>query len=151
MLHITEISKKECRAADTLTLAFDMRQKSRLLTLLDSGEEAALMLPPGTTLRGGDFLCATDGRVIEVKAQAERVITGYTQDYLTWARACYHLGNRHVPLQLGVGWLRFAYDHVLVRMISNMGLRVVDECAPFEPEAGAYAQHAARPVFTNPC
>lgn len=125
-----------------LQLPYELRQKSRLRTQLVSGEEVGLMLPPGEMLRGGDLLVASDGRVIEVIAQAERVLQADCADPLELARAAYHLGNRHVAIQLGAGWLRITADHVLAKMLEGLGLMVAELEAPFEPEPGAYGGHA---------
>ena len=123
----------------TLRLAFDQRQKSRLRARLASGEEVALLLPRGTLLRGGDLVGASDGRVIEVVAEPERVLHIECASPVELARCAYHLGNRHVPVQLGEGWLRIAADHVLAEMLAKLGARVTPIEAPFEPEAGAYS------------
>ncbi len=138
MLQITEILEQAEPAAATLTLPFQDRQRSRLRTKLDNGEEAGLMLPRGHVLRGGDCVRAADGRVIEIRAADETVSTVQSADLKELARAAYHLGNRHVPLQVGEGWLRYRHDHVLDEMVRLLGLDVVCEQAPFEPEAGAY-------------
>jgi urease accessory protein len=133
------------RAADhTLVLPFGERSKSRLRATLDNGEEAGLFLERGSVLRHGDLLLADDGRVIEVRAAPETVSTVHAADGLQLARASYHLGNRHVALQIGAGWLRYQHDHVLDDMIRGFGLEVVIEQLPFEPEGGAYvaASHA---------
>lgn len=106
--------------------------------VLDSGEEAGLFLERGTVLRHGDLLFTDDGRVVEVQAAREWVSTVHTDSGLMLARASYHLGNRHVALQIGPGWLRYAHDHVLDDMLRGFGLRVTIEQAPFEPEGGAY-------------
>jgi urease accessory protein len=121
-----------------LCLPFELRQKTRLRTSLRSGEEVAVMLPRGQVLRGGQRLRASDGRVFEVVAEPERVlhITCDTSQALT--RAAYHLGNRHVPVQIGDGFLRIAGDHVLVDMLHGLGARCQSMEAAFEPEAGAY-------------
>jgi urease accessory protein len=137
-LQIVERLSADSPAQATLTLPFEQRQKSRLRTRLDSGEDVGLFLPRGTVLRHGDRLRAADGRVIEVRAAPETVSTGRTDDPLLLARAAYHLGNRHVALQLGPGWLRYLHDYVLDRMVRELGLEVICEQAPFEPEAGAY-------------
>ena len=137
-LQIVERLNENLPARATLTLPFEQRQKSRLRTRLDSGEEVGLFLPRGTVLRHGDRLRAADGRVIEVRAAPETVSTARTDEPLRLARAAYHLGNRHVALQLGPGWLRYLHDHVLDGMVRELGLDVVCEQAPFEPEAGAY-------------
>jgi len=119
-----------------LRLPFDSRQKSRLKAKLASGEEVALMLPRGEILRGGDLVTASDGRVIEVVAEAEKLLH-IESDSLP--KAAYHLGNRHVPVQVGEDFLRIAEDHVLEEMLRKLGAKVSHVEAPFEPEAGAYA------------
>ena len=134
------------RSADRkLKLPFGERSKSRLLALLDNGEEVGLFLERGSVLRHGDLLLADDGRVIEVEAASETVSTVHTADAVMLARASYHLGNRHVALQIGAGWLRYQHDHVLDDMLRGFGLDVRVDEAPFEPEGGAYvaaANHA---------
>ena len=119
-----------------LKLPFDSRQKSRLRATLVSGEEVGLMLPRGEILRGGDLVTASDGRVIEIVAEPEKVLHIETKDL---ARVAYHLGNRHVPVQVGDGFLRITEDHVLEEMVKKLGAAVTHLEAPFEPEAGAYA------------
>ena len=127
--------------SEQLTLPFDKRQKSRLRVSLDSNIEAFLALNRGTLLRNGDLLRAENGLIIEVRAANEEVATASTEDSLLFARACYHLGNRHTALQIGIGWLRLQRDHVLEDMIRSLGLDVRHERAPFEPEGGAYRNH----------
>jgi urease accessory protein len=122
-----------------LRLPFELRQKSRLKTKLVSGEEVGLMLPRGDILRGGDLVTASDGRVIEVVAEPEKVLHVVCETPAELARAAYHLGNRHVPVQVGDGFLRLAADHVLEEMLKKIGANVSSMEAPFEPEAGAYA------------
>tara|TARA_R110001592_G_scaffold357416_1_gene660456 strand:- start:9558 stop:10025 length:468 start_codon:yes stop_codon:yes gene_type:complete len=122
----------------TLSLPIDQRIKSRLKVTLDDGREAGLFLPRGAVLRGGDLLESTDGVVIKVQAAAETVSTIYSDDAHALARICYHLGNRHVPLQITAIWVRYQHDHVLDDMVRGLGLTVEVEQAPFEPEAGAY-------------
>jgi urease accessory protein len=122
-----------------LTLPFEQRQKSRLRAQADNGEEVALILPRGRVLRGGDRVAATDGREVEILAAAEKLLHIESAEL---ARVAYHLGNRHVPLQVGPGFLRIAEDHVLEEMARKLGARVSHVEAPFEPEAGAYGhQH----------
>lgn len=122
----------------SLTLPFETRQKSRCKVALDNGAPAALALPRGKALRAGDLLQAEDGSVIEVRAAAEAVSTASSASPLLLAHACYHLGNRHVPLQIGDGWCRYLRDHVLDEMVRALGLEVSAEEAPFEPVDGAY-------------
>jgi len=124
------------KVAGKLELPFELRQKSRLRTKLASGEEVALMLPRGEILRGGDLVTASDGRVFEVISQKEKLLNIETRDLV---KAAYHLGNRHVPVQIGEGFLRIAEDHVLEEMLNKLGAKVSKIEAPFEPEAGAYA------------
>ena len=127
-----------------LILPFAERSRSRLRAVLDNGEEAGLFLERGSILRHGDLLLSDDGRVIQVEAAPESVSTVHTDNGLMLARASYHLGNRHVALQIGAGWLRYCHDHVLDDMLRGFGLEVTIELAPFEPEGGAYvaASHA---------
>jgi urease accessory protein len=125
-------------AAEQLVLPFELRQKSRLRARLASGTEVGLFLERGIVLRGGDLLLAEDDTVIEVVAALETVSTVRDADAMRLARAGYHLGNRHVPVEIGDGWLRYGHDHVLDDMVRGLGLTVMIEQAPFEPEAGAY-------------
>ena len=124
-----------------LLLPFDLRQKSRQRARLASGEEVAIELPRGQVLRGGDWVIASDGRAIEVIAAVEKVLHVECDSPQSLARAAYHLGNRHVPVQVGDGWLRIAADHVLARMLEGLGARLKPMDAAFEPEAGAYGAH----------
>lgn len=126
-----------------LTLGFEARCKSRLRARLDGGEEIGLFLPRGHILRGGDLLQGRHGEVIEVRAAAEHVTQACCDDALLLARAAYHLGNRHVAVQLLPGALRIQADAVLGQMLTGLGLQVSELDAPFEPEAGAYGGHAA--------
>jgi urease accessory protein len=136
MLEITARLEKGARApSGQLRLPFELRQKSRLRTKLVSGEEVALMLPRGGILRGGDLVAASDGRAIEVLAEPEKLLHIESAEL---ARVAYHLGNRHVPVQVGEGFLRIAADHVLAEMVKQLGARVSSIEAPFEPEGGAY-------------
>lgn len=122
-----------------LILPFELRQKSRLRTTVASGEEIGLFLPRGSILRDGDCLQADDGRVVGVTAAPEDLIEVRCADADALARAAYHLGNRHTPVQVGVGWLRLAADEVLAAMLRGLGAVVTPVRAPFEPEPGAYA------------
>lgn len=122
-----------------LTLPFERRQKSRQRTQLDDGRDVSLALPRGTVLTDGDRLRAETGEVIEVRAANEDVSTVRGSSHLELLRAAYHLGNRHVPLQVESGWLRYLRDHVLDDMVRELGLAVSHESAPFIPESGAYS------------
>ena len=138
-LTVCERLDARCAADAHLVLPFELRCRSRFRACLTSGEEIGVLLPRGQTLRGGDLLRAPDGRVIEIAAATESVSTVYGTDPSALARAAYHLGNRHVALQVGDGWLRYLHDHVLDAMVHGLGLEVKAEQAPFEPETGAYS------------
>lgn len=141
MIKVTELLDHPTTSQAILSLPFELRQKSRLKANLDSGEEVGLMLPRGRVLRGGDCLRAENGLVILLQAANEPVTTATAPSKLTLQRACYHLGNRHVPLQITERWIRYLQDHVLDDMVASLGLTVTHENAPFEPETGAYHHH----------
>jgi len=122
-----------------LVLPFELRQKSRLRTTVADGEEIGLFLPRGSVLRDGECLRSDDGRIVRVSAADENLLEVRCADADALARAAYHLGNRHTPVQVGTGWLRLADDDVLAGMLRGLGATVTAVRAPFEPEAGAYA------------
>lgn len=122
-----------------LVLPFDTRQKSRFLATLSDGREALVQLERGSVLRGGDRLLSTEGELVLVRAAPELVSVGVAHDPLLFARACYHLGNRHIPLQITSQCVLYQHDHVLDDMLRQLGLHVSSDQRPFEPEAGAYA------------
>ena len=124
----------------SLTLTFDERRKSRLRAKLDDGTEVALMLERGSVLRGGDALVTDYGSVVLVKAADEMVSTVHASCVRELARVAYHLGNRHVPLEVGDGWVRYEHDHVLDNLVAGLGLSAVVGSAPFEPEGGSYGR-----------
>lgn len=146
MLRLIRRLPHEGEASDTLTLAYQFRQKSRLRVTLDSGREAGLMLPRGEgALRDGVLLQAEDGTIVRVRSAPETLSIVRCSEPRLLARAAYHLGNRHVPLQIDDGWLAYLHDHVLDDMVRGLGLDVVVEQRPFEPEAGAYAGGHSHP------
>jgi urease accessory protein len=117
-----------------LVLTYEQRCKSRLRV-----NDAAFMLPRGRVLRAGERITATDGREFEVACAPEKLLHVETEGLV---KAAYHLGNRHVPVQIGDGFLRIAEDHVLEDMLKKLGARVSHVEAAFEPESGAYShQH----------
>lgn len=128
------------QATESLTLVFELRRRARLRTQLDSGREVGLLLERGLSLRHGDRLASKDGDlVVEVRARPELLSTVETPDQHLLARAAYHLGNRHVPLQLEPGKLAYQHDHVLDGLMHELGLAVKVLERPFEPEPGGYA------------
>ncbi|TVP85183.1 MAG: urease accessory protein UreE [Thioalkalivibrio sp.] len=122
-----------------LSLPFETRQRSRFRAVLDDGTEVAVMLQRGQILRHGEYLCGPGAPVVRVAAAPEPVSEVRSTDPLLLMRASYHLGNRHVPLELAPGSLRYLHDHVLDDMVRGLGLTVTESRLPFEPEAGAYA------------
>lgn len=139
MLMLTRRVSEAATVSATATLNLDTRIKSRVRIRLDDGREAGLLLERGQLIRGGELLADEQGaEVVRVLAAPEQVSTVRCADPLLLARACYHLGNRHVPLQIEAGLARYQHDHVLDDMVRGLGLEVVIEQAPFEPEAGAY-------------
>lgn len=122
----------------TLCLTMDERTKSRLKVALSDGQEAGLFLPRGTVLKEGDILLSEEGDVVTIEAAKEQVSTVYSDDPLLLARVCYHLGNRHVPLQIEAGWCRYFHDHVLDDMARGLGATVVVGLEKYQPEPGAY-------------
>ena len=139
MLEITErIEGYTGTCSTSLTLPFDQRQKSRLRVALDNGNEASLILNRGAVLRHGDLLRTACGEVIEVRASLEAVSMVHESNSHLLSRACYHLGNRHVPLQIEDGSICYLQDHVLDDMVRSLDLAVEHLETSFEPEPGAY-------------
>lgn len=133
-------------ATDSVALAYDERKRSRLKVTLASGAEAGIFLERGDHLHGGDRLAAEDGSaVVEILAAPEKLIEAVADSPLLFARAAYHLGNRHVPVQIlpteNGGKLRFQTDHVLADMVKGLGCSISETEAPFQPESGAYGAH----------
>lgn len=141
MIRITQKIDSNVETLLSLTLPFESRQKARLHTQLDSGEEVGLFLPRGIILRGGDLLQAESGEIIKIISAKEEVSTVTSDNQLLLMRASYHLGNRHVPLEVTQNYLRFHFDHVLNEMLEHFNLTVTKELAPFEPESGAYSKN----------
>ncbi len=135
------VEKQNVDVASKLTvrLPFDERKKSRLKTQTECGEALGFMLPRGQILRDGTLLIDEDGRVIQVLAAVETVSVVETENPHLLLRAAYHLGNRHVPLQIDQTRLLYQHDHVLDDMVTGLGLSVSVQQLPFEPEDGAYA------------
>jgi len=134
------------RRAATIELDWDVRQKSRFNVTDSQGRELGVFLPRGTAVRGGDILVAEDGSLVRVLAapQPVLVITHCTQHGSPFdlTRAAYHLGNRHVPIELKPDHLKIEPDHVLAEMLRSMHLIVRESNEGFEPEGGAYGAGA---------
>ena len=140
LLRISRRFDAEPASEETLTLPWSLRQRSRFRTRLDGGREVGVFLSRGEVLRDGDRLETEDGRCVRVVAACEEVAVARSFDAHELARACYHLGNRHVPLPIGADCVRFQPDHVLEDMLRKLGLTVGRERAAFQPEPGAYGQ-----------
>ncbi|WP_265944165.1 urease accessory protein UreE [Dechloromonas sp. A34] len=139
--------RTQAPAIDSVALAYDERKRSRLKVTLASGAEAGIFLERGDHLQGGDRLLSEDGNaVVEILAAPEKLIEAVADSPLLFARAAYHLGNRHVPVQIlpseNGGKLRFQTDHVLADMVRGLGCSVTETEAPFQPESGAYGSHS---------
>jgi len=132
--------------ASTITLDWDTRQKSRFDAVDSSQRQLGIFLPRGTVVRGGDVLVAEDGSLVRVEAAPQDVlrITACTEHVSPFdlTRAAYHLGNRHVPIELKPDHLKIEPDHVLADMLRAMHMTVVQVSEPFEPESGAYGDHS---------
>ena len=131
------------KRATTIELDWDVRQKSRFAATDSAGRELGIFLPRGTLVRGGDVLVAEDGSMVRVIAAPQPVLViTHCKNHGTpfdLTRAAYHLGNRHVPIELQPDHLKIEPDHVLADMLRPMHLIVKAQDLPFEPEGGAYA------------
>jgi urease accessory protein len=131
------------KRAATVALDWDVRQKSRFDATDSQGRALGIFLPRGTVVRGGDMLVAEDGSLIHAVAapQSVLVITPCSEHGSPFdlTRAAYHLGNRHVQIELKPDHLKIEPDHVLADMLRAMHLTVTEQTAAFEPEGGAYA------------
>lgn len=135
MLEVHEIAT-EGEPSDRLALTWELRRKSRLRTTTENGDEIGLFLPRGTVLFKGDLVQAADGRIIEIEAAPEDVSTVSSPDAVLLARIAYHLGNRHVRTQVGPGFIRYRHDRATDELVHKLGVEIVVEEAPFEPERG---------------
>ena len=124
----------------SLSLPFEIRQKSRFRAVLEDGTELAIFLPRGSKLSDGDLLEADDGTLIRVVAAPEQLLYVTGPSSLTLTRAAYHLGNRHTPVEIGNGFLKLANDPVLKEMLQGLGVQLREVHLPFQPESGAYSQ-----------
>lgn len=124
--------------AAQLILPYELREKSRLLAALSTGEEVAVFTARGSVMRGGDLMLGNDGRVVQIIAATEPTYKVHCNTAFDLLRCAFHLGNRHTQTQLGDGFLRIRLDPVLKEMLHGLGASVIEELASFEPEAGAY-------------
>ncbi len=121
-----------------IILSHEQRDRGRMRVFSTDGEEVRLFLKRGTPLIVGETLRSQCGRHILVEGAIEPVVTASSESWEKFSRACYHLGNRHVKVQLGERWLRILPDHVLEEMLVLLGLQLQKSQHVFIPESGAY-------------
>jgi urease accessory protein len=134
----TKISKVLLKNALVLELPFLQRSKSRQVVTLQNNEEVLLVLHRGSVMRDSDVLVDEQGQFILVKAAPEKVMRVTAQNSFQLMRAGYHLGNRHIPIEIGENYLQLEFDPVLSDMLNKLGVKVQLVDQPFEPENGAY-------------
>ena len=125
--------------ADVVVLDFDARHRRRVAMRGVRGLSFLLDLAEATALRGGDALVLDDGGLVEIVAAPEPLAEVSAADAAAMVRIAWHLGNRHLPVQLAGPRLRLRRDHVIEAMIAGLGGRLRPIEAPFDPEGGAYA------------
>ncbi|TBR42484.1 urease accessory protein UreE [Marinomonas agarivorans] len=141
MIDIYERLGTDCeqKIYSTVVLTHEQRERGRLKLVSESGEEVRVFLDRGQPLQVGECLKAECGRIIQVIGALESVTYASCDDWDNFAKACYHLGNRHTKIQIGERWLYIKPDHVLEEMLHLLGLTTQHQEAVFIPEAGAYA------------
>lgn len=138
LLEADELAPPNLGADLEVVATFAERQKSRHRTQTCCAKPLGWFLPRGLVLKEGDILLCKTGQRVKVKAAQEECSQVASTDALALMKVAYHLGNRHVPLQIAAGVLRYQKDHVLDDMVAGLGLEVIHILAPFDPEAGAY-------------
>lgn len=143
MITLTQRLPANPAAKVMLTLALTAEERTRSRCRLETSDvSVSLQLPRGTVLRDGDLLQPAEGeQCVRVVAKPEPVYTVSGKTPLDLLRAAYHLGNRHVPLEITPTYLKLAPDPVLRSMLEQLGVEVREEVSPFQPEAGAYGHH----------
>ena len=131
----------ERTARDVVTPDFDDRFRRRKLYVGAKGTEILLDLPEARVLRDGDGLLMEGGGVVLVRAAAEPLIEVTSADPRHLLRLAWHLGNRHLPAEIGEGRMLIRHDHVILEMLKGLGAAVREVEAPFNPEGGAYEGH----------
>jgi urease accessory protein len=131
-------------ASDSVTLDFDRRHRRRLRLATDSGAELLLDLPKAAALAAGDGLRTEAGAWIEVRAAEEPLLEVTCGDAHRLLRLAWHVGNRHVPAEIGAHAIRIRPDHVIAAMLRGLGAEVCEVVAPFQPEGGAYAEQGGQ-------
>ena len=133
-----KLAKALLLTARQVHLPYLERSKSRQSYTFEDGEKVFINLPRGGIMRGGDVLVDEDGKFYLVSALPEHILRVSSDSRLSLMRAAYHLGNRHIPIEVGFDYLHLETDPVLADMLKQLGVDVSAECLPFEPEHGAY-------------
>jgi urease accessory protein len=123
----------------TVILTHEQRERGRLKLVGENGEEIRVFLDRGKPLLVGEYLRSECGKTIQIVGAVEDIAHASCEDWTTFAKACYHLGNRHTKVEVGERWLRIKPDHVLEEMLHLLGLVVTHEQGIFNPESGAYS------------
>ena len=139
-MDVYEKAHVHCHGAvdHVVVLNHEQRQKGRLKVMTTGGHEVRLFLERGKSLQPGELLKTECGQVIQIDAADEEVMVATCEDWRTFSRACYHLGNRHVKIQVGERLLKITPDYVLQEMLEQLGLTVKTINDVFVPESGAY-------------
>ena len=124
---------------DAVTLAHLDRHRRRIRLVADSGAAFLLDLPRAQHFADGDGLELDTGGYLRVRAATEPVLEIEALDRASLLRIAWHLGNRHLPLQVVGDRLRVREDYVIAEMVSGLGGWITRLEAPFDPESGAYA------------
>jgi urease accessory protein len=143
MLTCTQRKPPNSNAVVTLTLALTAEERTRSRHRFEiDGQVVFLRLPRGTVLHDGDILeDETNSNLVRIAAKSELVLTVTAQTPILLLQAAYHLGNRHVPVEITATYLRLLPDSVLRSMLEQLGLEIKEEILPFQPEIGAYGHH----------
>ncbi len=128
-------------AVDSITLDADERHRRRVVLTGERGTKFLLDLPQATALRDGDGLLLDDGAIVRIVGRPEPLIEIAAADSHELARVAWHIGNRHIDVQIVGERLRIRRDHVIEDMLRGLGARLTPVQAPFDPERGAYDHH----------
>ncbi len=126
-------------SVDTVLIDFDRRHRRRIVLRTEAGRDVLIDLPQAARLRDGDGLVLDEGGVILVQARPEPLLDIHAHDAAALVRIAWHLGNRHLPVQMLGAHLRIRRDHVIADMVHALGGHAAEIEAPFDPEPGAYA------------
>jgi urease accessory protein len=129
------------KAVGVVTLDFDSRHRRRIRLTTDQGKDVLLDLPKAVAMADGDGLQLDDGNWLRIRAAAELVVEVRHEDPSQLVRLAWHLGNRHLPTEIGSRVLRIRPDHVIEEMLHGFGATLINVEAPFQPEGGAYSNH----------